>query len=248
MDHLSWADRHLHAVEASIADFMGKYPYTIRPGDDYTFDEVPMVMSIGPFVPDPNWVFQIGDALHNMRIALDYLAFQIAAKNGVTASEDKIAFPICDDPQTFASTTGRTLKGINPDVLKEIEALQPYQGRGREQLLAALSRLENVHKHRHPLAAFPGVDSFAYWIDNDPQGVVKVVDINRPDGPLVDGTEVQRIRFNGNSQAEVKHRITYQIFFDETVAGTKRLAVIRSMKHIRDFVRDVVFKKLDQFA
>lgn len=97
MDHhtiLSWADGHLNRLEVSITDFMKQYPYTLRQDyDDISLDHTTMVIGIGPFEPPDDWVFQIGDALHNMRVALDYLAYHVVTKHSSIVGERSDSVP-----------------------------------------------------------------------------------------------------------------------------------------------------------
>lgn len=250
MDHhaiLSWADGHLNRLEVSITAFMKQYPYTLRPDyDDTSLDHTTMVITIGPFEPPDDWVFQIGDALHNMRVALDYLAYRVVTKHSSIVDEDQVAFPIFDDPVKFNARAGRSLKGVPSGIRDAFERLQPYPGRSRFgfNILLLLSELENVHKHRHLLATFPGVDSMTFEVFNDPSNVVKVERLRLPDGPLVDGTVVARYRFNGNRKAEVKSHTAFQIFFDKTTAGGG-MAVLRTLKNMRKFIGEVIFPEFD---
>lgn len=160
--------------------------------------------------------------------------------------KDQTAFPIFENPEKFNARTGRSLKGVSSNIRDIFERLQPYPDRARLGLniLLLLNEMENVHKHRHLLATFPGVDSMTFEVLNDPDNVVKVENVRLPDGPLVDGTVVARYRFNGNRKAEVKSHTTFLIFFDKTTAGGG-MAVLRTLKNMRKFIREVIFPEFD---
>ena len=97
----------------------------------------------------------IGDALQNLRSALDYLVWELvlAANNNPT---EKHMFPICDSLDAFEQQIGRhRLDGIAPEAIAEIRGLQPYhQGQGKEKTcLRVLDTFTNINKHRRVLIA-----------------------------------------------------------------------------------------------
>lgn len=71
------AEGHLQTFESEVVRFFEQNPYRITYEADlnalsYTFyihDLVP---------PDPDWGLIIGDCIHNLRSALDHLAYQLA--------------------------------------------------------------------------------------------------------------------------------------------------------------------------
>ncbi len=87
-----------------------------------------------------------GDAFHNLRSALDYLAGQLVRAAGNTPTADT-AFPIYDDTAKYAAHSGSRLNGISSDAVKAIDALEPWKG-GQNDLLWRLHRLDIVDKHR----------------------------------------------------------------------------------------------------
>jgi len=72
----------------------------------------------------------IGDCVHNLRCALDYLVWQLVLAAG-NKPEECNQFPICLTPKAFEDATinrkrSNRLKGVAPDAAAEIEAVQPY--------------------------------------------------------------------------------------------------------------------------
>jgi hypothetical protein len=75
----------------------------------------------------------IGDVCHNLRSALDHLAFQLAHRNkgGSVTNERRIQFPIEDNPATFkgrCTDPGRRgwIADLHPDDQAIIERFQVY--------------------------------------------------------------------------------------------------------------------------
>ena len=85
-----------------------------------------------------------GDIFHNLRSALDHLAYQlllVGAGNG----NFHVAFPIGDDQADFNKKRPRA-KGLRQDALDAIDNLQPYRG-GNDKLWQ-LHELSKIDKHR----------------------------------------------------------------------------------------------------
>ena len=88
----------------------------------------------------------LGDALSNLRSALDYLYF--AATGPITGIWDKGGFPFADDEPGFQ---GEVKKRIAPcgDAVRDlfIDKVQAYEG-GNGEPLWVLNKLRNIDKHR----------------------------------------------------------------------------------------------------
>ncbi len=104
------------------------------------------------------WGLLIGDALHNLRCALDHLWWQVAVKHlGRDPTEDEakeIQFPIFSKP-AFLTDPSRWknhpyLRHVDPAHAAKDELLQPYHGMPPGELhpLEALATLSNIDKHR----------------------------------------------------------------------------------------------------
>jgi hypothetical protein len=69
----------------------------------------------------------VGDVLHNLRSALDSIAWETCQRAGVPeARESKVYFPIGDDPANWGSLAGRQLPSIDREDVKVFKALQPW--------------------------------------------------------------------------------------------------------------------------
>lgn len=112
----------------------------------------------------------IGDCLHNLRSALDHLAFDLAIANLGTLPqgiEESSAFPIFDREAKFRHLTKAgepdrrsglyKIQGIAPEAQREIEALQPYHRRKLPDArwLRVLRELSDSDKHRQPHLMLP---------------------------------------------------------------------------------------------
>ena len=95
-----------------------------------------------------------GDAIHNLRTALDYLVRQLGIADAGKV-RDRSEFPIVRDESYWASVAGRTLALLRADHIEAIHRLQPFVDTSDNSpniMLSALDVLENLDKHRLALA------------------------------------------------------------------------------------------------
>jgi hypothetical protein len=90
----------------------------------------------------------IGDVLHNMRSALDHLAWQLVLLNGSQPGR-ATAFPILDSPADYQRAAPRMLAGIAPSHAAEIKSVPPFNSPfGSADVLSVVRDLSNSDKHR----------------------------------------------------------------------------------------------------
>jgi hypothetical protein len=149
--------RNTHKIRVEIDAETGKYVFRI----DYLE------------APDPEWGLILGDCVHNARAALDHIVVHLyaLATGGDPLAVEGVGFPIYGKRERFQ----KWVKGKNLDTvagfsgyLARFEELQPFNKRNPSiwgfghgpgvqlllpELLAFLSRLDNIDKHRgiHPV-------------------------------------------------------------------------------------------------
>lgn len=100
------------------------------------------------------------DAAHNLRAALDMLAWELALKgpNPPPNSDSRTAFPICTDAKAWESDrTKRMIERIEDDAVAVIYSFQPYnRPRPEAPRLHVVQSLDNWGKHK----AIPELMSF----------------------------------------------------------------------------------------
>lgn len=144
-----------------------------------------------------------GDIVHNLRSALDHLAWQLVLLDGGTPT-DRTAFPLHE------STTNRQGKqrvltidpGIaDPRIMAAVEAMQPYAEAEyghdpRTDALGIIGRLNNIDKHRLLLTVVHALDREmpAHWGSNEGDPSAKY-GFNL--GALSAGDTVATFRFQG---------------------------------------------------
>jgi len=144
---LARAKKHLNELQRKVDAFVNRKPYTLFRHDD---PEHGRYIYRGKIVrmPPETWGPIIGDAVHNMRSAIDCLAWALCTKpSRVTA------FPIFTSPPKEERSKRRfddMIRHIPPDAQEIIKELQPYNYGDLAKLypLAVLQWLSNTDKHQ----------------------------------------------------------------------------------------------------
>jgi hypothetical protein len=120
--------------------------------------------------PDLEWSIRIGEVLHQLRSALDHLAWQLVLIDGGRPSR-QTQFPILDHPPTAVSELLRQVH--DPEILGFVDWCQPYHGgaggpltrfQAHGQPLWVLRCLNNIDKHRLLLVTLCVLDlDHMYW-------------------------------------------------------------------------------------
>src|SRR5258708_5654712 len=147
------AEEHLENLKEAIRSYIQSDPCTISVEDDgHTVNTLINLTT----QPEPIISAIVGDCLHNLRSALDYVIWELAGTYANRVLEppplgkDKPYFPICDTAKGFQNNLATLNKYNIPEpVISELEAVQPYNA-GYEPLWQ-LHLLINVDKHRLPL-------------------------------------------------------------------------------------------------
>ncbi len=248
---------HFDALQASIGDFVGRDPYEIVRGFDAEANQHVVRVKVREW-PSLEWSPMIGDVVHNMRSALDHLAWQLVIKNGRAPSGGNL-FPIFTkdpfDPAAHATEgefrTARRrwkerVRGMDPEDVEILRGLQPYQGADDPELypLAALNRLSNWDKHRElHLATSAFVGPLFYLKEASRDVAIQPVNV-RPRGDVFeDGAEVARFEAVPLGRApylDVHVRVMCEVAFG---AGSplEGLWIKQTLSAIGLYVSDVIF-------
>lgn len=150
---LARAEEHIEDVQQGIREYVETYLNDIvlefdfddwgvkGPGSTDVLDEVGL---------------RAGDAIHNLRASLDYLAWALVDAHGASPDEN-IDFPLHLSRPTDGKPRNPlplNLDGhVSPAALAEIERLQPYNtghpSKAAMTVLGKLRELANVEKHRY---------------------------------------------------------------------------------------------------
>lgn len=158
------ADEHLAALYAETDAWGDLDPLTLERSMDVDGRVHDFRVRISPRPDTWRWAMLLGDALHNLRCALDHIVYAMAiAHTGDDPPNDDrhLAFPLAPDAEQFAKSKWR-LRSLRPEAQLAIEKVQPYNRLRLGRTFAPLwwlGQLDDVDKHRAahvtPVAGVP---------------------------------------------------------------------------------------------
>jgi len=227
----------------------------------------------GPQEFPVDWSLLIGEIAHNLRAALDGLAWQLALQ-GTIEPYDQTAFPIYLRGTTTRRRKGhllphfwgkaygpRRIQSIPRRLWKRIESFQPYKrgNGGRRSPLFRLEELNNTDKHRlvtvlvtaPATLQFSGLSGGTHFKTgmtlsaNAKIGWVKDVPPNEP-GPGRGAIYMLDLATGEllEPEMQVNVKVAPGVLFGDTCQAVKRLPVIRTLERIAEQVSSIV----DSFA
>lgn len=123
---LARADTHLKLVKSAIEEMIGPDAELI-PGE-FDAEGEQYVFRAQRDSWHPDWLAPaIGDCVHNLRAALDYIVWELVRAAGHVGSTST-EFPIFTDPKLYARFAPKKLRGIDPRAQTVIERSQPFAG------------------------------------------------------------------------------------------------------------------------
>ena len=148
LEKRKWAEHHLKLIEQSIGDFFNSDPYPIMSDGDPENGVYHACLVYPKKLSVRDLSLMIGDCVHNMRSALDYIAWELA---GASLTDTETMFPIYETDVGFRKNGLRRIRNVRPDEAKTlIERLQPYNTRygGHVLALAAINKIDASDKHK----------------------------------------------------------------------------------------------------
>ncbi len=141
------ANHHVADLNSAIEVFLKSGPYKTTGEIDHQGRPTYRVSNVQPI--DPIISAIAGDAIQNLRTALDYLA--CALWLGTNAAKAcKVYFPIAETAAGYQSEGLRKINGMEQAAIDAISAVEPYGG-GKGDILWRLHCLSIIDKHRLPI-------------------------------------------------------------------------------------------------
>ena len=150
------AKKHLRELETILSGFKNESLYAIVQSEQGTqeFKNLPILSFEA--------VATSGDVVHNLRSALDHLAWQLVLTAGNEPKPGVTAFPIAKEAAAYESDKGKRVQGMEQRAISAIDALKPYKG-GNE-MLWKLHELDLIDKHRTVLSVRDDCLFVAGWM------------------------------------------------------------------------------------
>jgi hypothetical protein len=142
------ANEHLKALNSEIDAVLDeRKPYIARFDFDKNCCSYALVLC-SQYFAEPHLGIILGDFVHNLRSALDYIITALVSANPGALLRASNKFPICDEPGDYKAKAPRMLAGITHG-LNEIRALQPFNRTPPQyDPLFLVNFFSNADKHR----------------------------------------------------------------------------------------------------
>ncbi len=150
---LDRAVEHIHALQERVDAWLDTDPAAlVSHCDPDTREEVIKFRVFEQ--PPPSLYPLVGDTVHNIRQALDHVAFRLAERFAQPpgSNEDTAEFPVSSKRKPFFGSLASKVADPNllpGPVFAVLDGAQPYNG-GTSELLRLLHDLDRVDKHRFP--------------------------------------------------------------------------------------------------
>jgi hypothetical protein len=238
---LKWAKRHINQLRAEITEAGKGDPKRISLRRQYEPDQRAVVYRIDRFIEVRDyWGLMVGDALHNLRGALDHLAWQLALRhfNGVAPTDMKIIrhiqFPIVSDKNNWPTHVHR--KHMDAADADKLAGFQPFNlgpiSRASGQFIhptESIALVNDIDKHRLIHLPFvraqqghfvgPGPEDIRDCVPVMAQGAA-LITLSNPGNPPHPGDEVARVHIvavtGPNPDVDLHAHATGYIAFSET--------------------------------
>lgn len=154
------AKKHIGEFDVARVAFLGTNPYAATP--EYYAEKNVTIFFLDRWEEVPDTIpLPLGDAVHNLRSALDYLWWQIVEVcNGRKPDpKERPAFPMFNDLEGFEKCLAKPSRKVETAAVQRTQDVlrrtQPYKG-GNDTIWG-LNELDYIDKHRFLITAAIGV-------------------------------------------------------------------------------------------
>jgi hypothetical protein len=231
------AKKHIIDLEMAVSGFCQSKPYAIgvKPHRVSEIDNVTLFVEGLQDIPS-HIPLILGDAVHNLRSALDHLAGQLVLGNGETPTRDT-EFPICDPAKEYTSAFAkRKVKGMSVGAKELIREMQPRNS--GDHTLWNLHSLDIADKHRLLITAQLASQDWGV----NASGSGHYFWFNRLSFALVIGEEITnlpRATYAGQKHEDFQLALDIAFGQSEIVRGEP---VLGTLNQIEEFTSGVVSK------
>jgi hypothetical protein len=166
---LGRAEDHIAYFREEVEAWRATEPFSFRDEEEHRADgsvDYTVYAEVRERPPE-RLALVIGDAVQNMRAALEYFAYELSSP---AARKEGTSFPIFKDEADFKkSRLGLTrIASIHPDERELIERVQPFAASKipGDDPLAVLQKLSNRDKHRLLVPMIAAVNVRESWIES----------------------------------------------------------------------------------
>lgn len=136
------AKKHINELNTDVTAYLAREPFELV----FKKEATRKTWIVKTKIPIPlSFSGPAGDALHNLRAALDHVVFEMIGDKA--KSPEAVSFPFCKDAASYVSSlAGRQIQLAGIDVLDYFNTLRPYPG--GDNLLYGLHAMDITDKHK----------------------------------------------------------------------------------------------------
>lgn len=233
------ASFHINDLAGKINRFIERKPYVVV-AENYGNGELAWTVRVKEDIPS-DWATIVGDAVHNLRDALDIGISALPSRAGIIDRNSRWTFfPSGDDEDAFKRTLKKGLKKwATDDIIGVLKTgIQPYFG-GNSPLLRSLSHLAIMDKHYLIAPVVHEVHIHSLKAETE-FGFQYIPFMNTYAGMVEDGTIVVRTPPREGINVGDHANASLFIGFDQSVARVDYLRVIPTLLEMRNSVEDAL--------
>lgn len=229
------AKHHISNLQTVFDAFIVKNPYTLTISNDTNSGDTTIDVSLNEPLP-PVLALIIGDAVHNLRTALDHATWELIGRDRGT-QDRYLKLPTGDNRVNYEACC-KGIKTPRADTKAFFIALGIYEG-GPSERLYTLNSLDTVDKHT-VLTPIAGITSIPLMrvIRSDGVEVATFEDCGfgmTPDGRVT----IMRLGIGLRPEFNEEAKPTIGIIFGD-IDGFKFEPVIPTLVHLADAVMDTI--------
>jgi hypothetical protein len=229
------AKKHLRDLHQAYDGFMQLNPYGVVADNDPQTGERVLRARVSHEPPEA-WSVVIGDIVHNLRAALDYLAWELVIAGGGTPGTGT-HFPVRYRPERTSgehmNAIAAQVQGASADAVTLVDRIQPYHSSDPEgHPLRLLHALDIRDKHQLLLVVGAALTQGGVGVGD---GYIEEMTIGSEhiEIPLKDGAEL--LTLSGGSHVNMEAQYAFDVAFEKDGPG-KGQSVIPTLNQLVGFV------------
>ena len=223
------AEKHISDLDAWRCGLGETKPYTIL-SKPHPIAEIAHTTLYVEDIREIDASLLIGDCVHNLRSALDHLAWQLVEAGGGTPNKDTF-FPLCERIEQYAPALGKgEIHKMREGAKELLRKIQRWES--GDDTLWFIHELDRIDKHRILLTAMLAVED--YGVD---LGMNRIIWLQRSGEsfPLVRGYEIVNMptsTFNQHSHEDIKLSLHITFGQPKIVQGKSVLPLLNEMAEL----------------
>ena len=226
---------HFLDMQKKIEEFFQSNPYQVdikRNEEKRPIHYVSKIQEVPIEIP-----LLAGEVIHNLRSALDYVAYRLFIINTPEGDGKHIYFPISDDSVKYAFEKVKKTNGLSQPAKDLIDSFNPYKG--GNDVLWQIHRLNNIDKHRLLVtvgSSFKSIDMGGFGLRKHFPDIAATVEIpplffNAGDNlfPLKEGDELFIDLPDAEGDKQMKFKFNLVLHESGIIEGENIVEVLNKM-------------------